>query len=96
MKLITPQRAKEEVKRLQEYIELVESYQADTLEKWIVKEYAFTNSMVEVVKRANDRGFANNGSPIDKKFVVSIINSSKVNDELHRLLRRGYIKLRCI
>ena len=30
MKLITPQRAKEEVKRLQEYIELVESYEADT------------------------------------------------------------------
>ena len=90
MKLITPQRAKEEVKRLQEYIDLVESYQADTLEKWIVKEYAFTNSMIEVVRRANHRGLTNNGSPIDQKFVVSVINSNKVNDELHRLLRLGY------
>ena len=76
MKLITPQRAKEEVKRLQEYIELVESYEADTLEKWIVKEYAFTNSMVEVVKRANDRGFTNNGSLIDKSkpFATSLLD----------------------
>ena len=76
MKLITPQRAKEEVKRLQEYIELVESYEADTLEKWIVKEYAFTNSMVEVVKRANDRGFTNNGSLIDKSkpFARSLLD----------------------
>ena len=73
MKLITPQRAKEEVKRLQEYIDLVESYQADTLEKWIVKEYAFTNSMIEVVRRANHRGLTYNGSPIDQKFVVPLL-----------------------
>ena len=78
MKLITPQRAKEEVKRLQEYIELVESYEADTLEKWIVKEYAFTNSMVEVVKRANDRGFTNNGSLIDKKQTIRNIPARRV------------------
>lgn len=55
MKLITPQKAKEQVKQLQEYIDLVESYQADTLEKWIVKEYAFTNSMIEVVRRGTVR-----------------------------------------
>jgi hypothetical protein len=44
-KLITVRRAKEEIKRLQEYIDLAESYEADTLEKLIIKEYAFTNSM---------------------------------------------------
>ena len=65
MKLITPQRAKEQVKQLQEYIDLVESYQADTLEKWIVKECAFTNSMIEVVRRANHHGLTYNGSTID-------------------------------
>ena len=34
----------------------------------MVKEYAYTNSMVEVVKRINDRGFTKNERPIDKKI----------------------------
>ena len=41
-KLITVERAEKEINRLQKYIELVENYEADTLEKWIVKEYAYT------------------------------------------------------
>ncbi|WEZ71216.1 hypothetical protein [Bacillus altitudinis] len=39
-KLITVTRAQAEINRLQQYISLVEEYQADTLEKWIIKEYA--------------------------------------------------------
>ena len=88
-KLITVERAEKEINRLQKYIELVENYEADTLEKWIVKEYAYTNSIVEVVKRINDRGFTINEQPVDKKYVTSILNG-KIMDELHRLLRLGY------
>jgi hypothetical protein len=44
-KLITVERAKSEIKRLQYYVNLVESYEADTLDKAIIKEYAFTNSV---------------------------------------------------
>ncbi|WP_353853970.1 hypothetical protein [Bacillus sp. Bos-x628] len=60
-KLITVQRAYDEIKRLQHYIELAETYEADNLEKWIIKEYAYTNSITEVVKRANSKGFTYNG-----------------------------------
>jgi hypothetical protein len=67
-KLITVERAEKEIIRVQKYIDLVENYKADTLEKWIVKEYAYTNSIVEVVKRINDRGFTINESPVDKKY----------------------------
>lgn len=88
-KLITVQKAKMEIKKLQEFIVLVESYEADTLEKWIIKEYGYTNSLLEVVKRANANGFTNNGDPVDKQFVTSVI-SGKPKDELHRLLRLGY------
>ncbi|MDQ0999780.1 hypothetical protein QFZ28_000180 [Neobacillus niacini] len=88
-KLITVSNAQKEIKRLQHYVDLVESYEADTLEKWIIKEYAFTNSLVEVAKRANDKGFTLNGEPIDKTYAVSIVNG-KAQDELHRLLRLGY------
>ncbi|MDR4948128.1 hypothetical protein [Neobacillus cucumis] len=55
-KLITIPRAEAEIRRLQQYITLVEEYPADTLEKWIIKEYAYTNSITEVVKRANAKG----------------------------------------
>jgi hypothetical protein len=88
-KLITVSRAEKEIKRLQHYIELAESYEADTLEKWVIKEYAVTNSLVEVIKRANEKGYSNNGKPIDKPYVVSIVNG-KALDELHRLLKSGY------
>ena len=54
-KLIIVERAEKEINRLQKYIELVENYGADTLEKWIIKEYAYTNSIVEVVKRISER-----------------------------------------
>ncbi|MEF7664378.1 MULTISPECIES: hypothetical protein [Bacillus cereus group] len=37
-KLITVERAKREIKKLQEYVDLVESYEADTLEKLIITE----------------------------------------------------------
>src|SRR3954466_3171804 len=88
-KLITVERAEKEINRLQKYIELVENYEANTLEKWIVKEYAYTNSIVEVVKMINDRGFTINERPVDKKYVTSILNG-KIMDELHRLLRLDY------
>ncbi|MED3762156.1 hypothetical protein P4555_24515 [Peribacillus frigoritolerans] len=43
-KLITIPRAEAEIRRLQQYITLVEEYQADTLEKWIIKDYAHYRS----------------------------------------------------
>jgi len=95
MKLITVQRAKNEIRRLKEYVTLVESYEADSLDKWIIKEYAYTNSAIEIVRRANARNFiTDNGCPIDRKYVISVI-SRKSNDELHRILRQGYkLKIR--
>jgi len=89
-RLMTVKRAKDEIKRLQEYVDLVETYQAETLEKMIIKEYAYTSSIVGVIKELNGKGFTHNGEPIDRDYVVSVINSSKTTGELHRLLRLGY------
>ncbi len=89
-KFITVNKAKQEIKRLQEYINLVENYEAETLEKMIIKEYAISNSMVEVIKKMNADGYTVNGEEINRDYVVSIINSSKTSDELHRLVRLGY------
>jgi hypothetical protein len=40
VKLITVKKAEEEIVRLQEYIDLVESYEMNSLDTWIIKEYA--------------------------------------------------------
>lgn len=36
-KLITVQKAKADIERLQSYVELVENYMTDTLERWVFK-----------------------------------------------------------
>lgn len=84
-KLITVPRAQAEINRLRAYITLVEEYQADTLEKWIIKEYAYTNSITEVVKRANAKGIN-----LDLVYAKSVLKG-KGSDELHRMLRSGYL-----
>jgi allophanate hydrolase subunit 2 len=89
-KLITVRRAKEEIKRLQEYIDLVESYEADTIEKLIIKEYAFTNSIFEVIRNLDRNGIRIDNKPLEKNYVVSVING-KANDKLHRLIKSGYL-----
>jgi hypothetical protein len=52
---------------------------------WIIKEYAYTNSITEVVKRANAKGM-----PLDQAYAKSILKG-KAGDELHRMLRSGYL-----
>jgi hypothetical protein len=90
VKLITVKKAEEEIVRLQEYIDLVESYEVNSLDTWIIKEYALTNSIKEVVKKGAVAGMIQqNGEPLDKTYVVSVING-KATDKLHRLIRSGY------
>lgn len=63
-KLITVPRAEAEIRL---YITMVEEYQADTLEKWIIKEFAQTNSITEVVKRSNAKGMT-----LDQGYAKSV------------------------
>jgi allophanate hydrolase subunit 2 len=73
--LITVRRAKDEIKRLQHYVNLAESYETKTLEKLIIKEYAFTNSLFEVTRNLNRRGYLFKGKLIEKDYVTAVINS---------------------
>lgn len=79
-KLITVDRAKVEIKRLQHYVDLVEAYDADTLDKAILKEYAITNSIDEVSRRLNTT----------KEYISTVIRR-RGTDELHKLIRSGYM-----
>lgn len=80
-KLITLEKAKSDIKKLQHYIDLVETYEADTLEKAIIKEYAITNSVIKITENLG----------VDREFAISIIKK-KGKDELSKLVRSMYME----
>lgn len=77
--------AKEEIRRLIKFVDLVESYEADTLEKLIVKEYAYINSIEGVIRILKTRGIE-----VDKGHVLEIIRSHP-KDEVHQIVKSGYL-----
>ena len=89
--LPTVSRAKEEIEFLQDYVSLAETYHANTLEKQIIKCYAFTGSIQKVVDQLNEERKAKNLALIDAAFVSQTIQS-RAKDPLHRLLRSNYLK----
>jgi len=90
-KLITVERAQKEVERLQHYLKLVEEYETDTLERWVIKEYAITNSIKQIVHKAYEqKRTTHNGCEVDRQYITDVIKS-KPNDDLHKILKSGYL-----
>ncbi|MBY0120920.1 hypothetical protein [Bacillus sp. S/N-304-OC-R1] len=84
--------AKRRILELQNYVDLTESYVADSFEKHVIKEYAITGSVVKVVEKLNELGFKIDESKVESKDVSAVINTnpSKSDDELHRIVRKFY------
>lgn len=91
VKLITVRKAKEEIKRLQHYVDLVEGYDANTLDKLIIKEYAVTNSIVKIELMLKERKSRFSADQITREYIIAVING-KASDELHRILKSGYLQ----
>jgi uncharacterized protein YceH (UPF0502 family) len=89
--LISVEKAREEILKLQQYIDLVETYEADTLDKLIIKEYALTNSIDKTVKAVNAVGYAINQKVVERDYVVSLLKK-RGKDELHKLVRSAYME----
>jgi hypothetical protein len=89
--IISVEKAREEIERLQQYIELVENYEANTLDKFIIKEYALTNSIDKTVKAINAVGYAIYNKEVGRDYVVSLLKK-RGKDELHKLVRSAYMQ----
>jgi hypothetical protein len=89
--LISVEKAREEILKLQQYIELVETYEANTLDKLIIKEYALTNSIDKTVKAVLAAGYANYHKEVDRDYVVSLLKK-RGKDDLHKLVRTAYME----
>lgn len=88
-KLITVHKAKEQIKKLERYVELAESYKANTLEELIVKEYAYYNSIPKVLESLNQKGLLKDGAPFEKTDIVEVLRG-KPKDEFQQIVIRGY------
>jgi hypothetical protein len=89
--IITVEKAKAEIARLQQYIELVETYETNTLDKLIIKEYALTNSIDKTVKAVNAAGYAIDHKEVERDYVVSLLKK-RGKDDLHKLVRSAYME----
>lgn len=81
---MTIDEAREQIKKLEDYIELVEMYTPETFEQHAIKLYVLQEHVARVAKMLNELGFR-----IGKRKVigtdVSNILRAKPTDELHEL-----------
>lgn len=89
LKFLPLQTMKNKIKELQEHVDLVELFEPNSLEEWLIKEYAITGSLVETANRAKARGFLMNGEIIEKEHVVTVI-TGKASYPLHKRVKWGY------
>ncbi|PSL42115.1 hypothetical protein B0H99_101363 [Planomicrobium soli] len=82
--------AKKEIESLQSFIMLAEAYPEETIEQQIIKLYAYTGSIKEVVSEINIERTKQQLELIDNTFVSEVIQS-KPADPLHKLLRSNYM-----
>jgi hypothetical protein len=55
----------------------VETYEVDTINKLIIKEYALTNSIDKTVKAVNDAGDAIDHKEVERDYVVSLFKKKR-------------------
>jgi hypothetical protein len=83
--LITVKRTEAEIVWLQHYLYPIENYAGDTMEKKVIKEYAITNSIGEVIKNFSEQGYT-----VEKEYISAILKS-RGKDEQHKISRTGYM-----
>lgn len=91
IKLRTYIKAKEEVDSLQCYINLIDDYEVNSLEEFIIKFYAISNSTSGVIKEFNKNKPMFGTSNLKRDYIITVIKSPPI-DELHKIIRQGYIR----
>ncbi|WP_040206389.1 hypothetical protein [Neobacillus jeddahensis] len=76
------------IKKLKEYINLVENYETDTFEKLVIKTYALLGNVAKVADKVNSEGFRFNQSrKYTSNDITAIIQSKDTIDNLHEIVR---------
>lgn len=83
--------AKEQIERLEKYIEAVESYQPTNMEEEAVYLYVQLESVTKVVKMLNDKGYRAGNRKLNTVDISTIIKS-KPKDSMHEMAKQRYTR----
>jgi|SRR5699024_5300286 len=81
-----------DVAELNRYIKLVEEYETHTINRFIIKSYAETNSVPKVIQKINNSQYAAE-LPTDttnSNYILNVIKS-KAQDDLHKIVQKIYL-----
>jgi hypothetical protein len=84
-------KAQKEIERLQYFIHLVETYEVNSLDKAIIKEYVLTDSLLKTIASVNASEYVLGRKEVDHDYVVTLFKK-RGKDELHKLARSIYMK----
>jgi hypothetical protein len=88
--LISIEQAKKQIVWLQHYIALIENYQPNTLDKFIVLSYAKTNSIDKTLELVMKSSYSLEPQSIERDYIVKVLKQIG-KDELHKLVRSAYM-----
>jgi len=91
LQFYTYEKALLERNNLNNYINLIEGYNPDTFEKWVVYQYAFQGSIIGVVRQLNHSKYIFDSSISNKVLVKTIITGPTI-DSLHSHVKKHYNK----
>ena len=83
------EQAKQQIKELEEYIQLIETYQANTFEQESVFLYVQLESVSKVADELNKKGYKVGNRRVISKDVSDVIRS-KPTDEMHVLAKQFF------
>lgn len=83
------EQARTRIRELENFIEMVENYTADSFEKEAVKLYVLTESVTKVAEELNDKGYRVGNRKVIGKDVSDILRS-KAEDDLHAMAKKMF------
>lgn len=79
--------ARERIKKLEEFIVMVEAYQAVTYEQKVFKLYVLRENVTKITKELNEQGYRIGKRKLITKDISDLIRS-KPTDEMHEMARK--------
>lgn len=83
------EQAKAKIKELENYIDMVETYKADSLDKEAIRGYVLIENVNKVASELNEKGYKIGNRKIIGKDVSDIIRG-RVTDDMHALAKKMF------
>jgi hypothetical protein len=83
--------AKEEIIKLQEYVDTAEKYKPNSFESHCIMYYAILGNVNEVAKAVNQKGYTVGNRKVNSSDVSSVLKGDS-KDKLHGIVKKIFTK----